>query len=169
MAIIVKLYGDLKGKILQKTNDIGAPSTLNIELIGIKTIFDILRKFNIEENELSHIFVNGKYCGPGKRLQDGDRIGLFPKRMGLIFMEIEQNNTIRIEVKLFADLTQFGPERSRIDLPEGSTTQSILKKYNIPKEKRKLIILVNERPCQENDHVFKNGDVVSIFPPNGGG
>ncbi len=168
MSIQIKLYGDLREKFQQETYEVGAPITFNIELNGIKTIFDILRKFSMEEKELSLVFVNGKYCGLGKEVKDGDRIGLFPKRMGLIFMEIEQNNTIRIEVKLFADLTKFGPERSSIDLPEGSTVKSILEKYRIPKEKRKLIILVNGRPCHGKDPILQGGDVVAIFPPIGG-
>lgn len=87
MAIRIKLYGDLREKLAQFKNG-GAPSTLIIKLDKIETVLDILNKFNITQDEISHIFVNSKYSGIGKQVKDGDRIGLFPKRMGIIFVEI---------------------------------------------------------------------------------
>lgn len=87
MAIRIKLYGDLREKLPQFKNGV-APNTLNIKLDKIKTVLDILNKFNITRDEISHIFVNSKYSGIGKQVNDGDRIGLFPKRMGIIFVEI---------------------------------------------------------------------------------
>lgn len=87
MTIRIKLYGGLREKLPQFKNG-GAPGTLNIKLNKIKTVLDILNKFNITRDEISHIFVNSKYSGIGKQVKDGDRIGLFPKRMGIIFVEI---------------------------------------------------------------------------------
>ena len=89
MAIKVKLYGDLREKVKQLSKEIGLPSTLSIETDGIKTVLDILNKFSITQEEISHIFVNNKYSGSGKEVKNGDRIGIFPKRMGLIFVEIK--------------------------------------------------------------------------------
>jgi len=89
MTIKVKLYGDLREKVKQINNEIGLPSTLNIEIDGITTVLDILDKFSITQEEISHIFVNNKYSSPGKEVKNGDRIGIFPKRMGLIFVEIK--------------------------------------------------------------------------------
>jgi len=93
MPIKVKLYGDLREKEPQHNSCAGAPSALIIEDNEIETVFDILKKFNIEETEISHIFVNHKYSEPRKEIKDGDRVGLFPKNMGLIFVEIIQNNS----------------------------------------------------------------------------
>jgi len=90
MPIKVKLYGDLRDKAPQHNLYAGTPSTLNLEDDEIKTVFDILKKFNIEETEISHIFVNHKYSKPRKEIKNGDRVGLFPKNMGLIFVEITQ-------------------------------------------------------------------------------
>jgi len=90
MPIKVKLYGDLREKAPQHNSNTGSPSTLNLEDDEIKTVFDILKKFNIEETEISHIFVNHKYSKPRKEIKNGDRVGLFPKNMGLIFVEIIQ-------------------------------------------------------------------------------
>ncbi len=88
MGIILKLYGDLRDKGSPLDNNLGIPCTLSLKLKNIGSVFDILKKFNIELNEISHIFVNGKCCSPRMEVKDGDRIGLFPKRMGLIFLEM---------------------------------------------------------------------------------
>ncbi|MFW9878895.1 MAG: MoaD/ThiS family protein [Candidatus Thorarchaeota archaeon] len=89
MTIMIKLYGDLREKIVQSKNGSALPTTLYIELDKLKTVMDILDKFNIIQDEVSHVFVNNKYSGLGKEIKNGDRIGIFPKRMGLIFVEIK--------------------------------------------------------------------------------
>lgn len=88
MAIKIKLYGDLRQKFPQTDSTGGAPVTLNIKSEEISTINAILNKFNITKEEISHIFVNNKFSGIENQLKDGDRIGIFPKRMGIIFVEI---------------------------------------------------------------------------------
>ena len=89
MVITIKLYGDLREKTLQLNNDPALPSTLNIDVNESKTVMDVLNKFNITPDEISHVFVNCKYSGSEKEVKDGDRIGIFPKRMGLIFVEVK--------------------------------------------------------------------------------
>jgi molybdopterin converting factor small subunit len=88
MGIKIKLYGDLRDKIPQINNIGGAPITLNIKYEEINSIIDILNKYNIKLDEISHIFINSKYSGIEHQVKDGDRIGIFPKRMGIIFVEI---------------------------------------------------------------------------------
>ncbi|MFX1340653.1 MAG: MoaD/ThiS family protein [Promethearchaeota archaeon] len=168
MSIKVKLYGDLREKVPNQGHNNGAPSILNIEDGEINTVFDILNKFSIEENEVSHIFVNFKYCGAGKSVKDGDQIGIFPRKMALMFVEINKNNIVSVTVKLFADLQQYGPAKSTLDMPEGSTINSIIEKYRIPKDK-KIIMLVNGLPRYDKNFVLNNDDVLSIFPPLAGG
>ena len=68
------------------------PVTLKIEESNVHIVNDIVDKFAIREDELSHIFVNGKYCGIGKEVRDGDRVGLFPKNMALMFAEIRDKS-----------------------------------------------------------------------------
>ena len=75
---------------------------------------------------------------------------------------------ISITIKLFADLTQFGPAKAEQNLPEGSRLNTIFEKYRIPKEK-KTIILVNRIPSYDRNSVLKDGDTVAIFPPLAGG
>ncbi len=168
MSIKVKLYGELRNKVSNQDHHNGAPSILNIDDNDINTVSDILSKLSIEENETSHIFVNTKYCGIGKIVKDGDQVGIFPKKMALMFVEISNNNTISITVKLFADLQEYGPAKALLDVPEGSTINTILKKYRIPKEK-KIIMLVNRLPRYDKNYVLNNDDTLSIFPPLAGG
>jgi len=169
MSILVKLYGNLREKVKDTDLEKGIPITLNIEGNEINTILDILDKFNIEDNEISHIFVNGKYCGPGKEVRNGDRVGLFPKKMALMFVEIPNLNSIYITVKLFANLRKYGVPKSVIEMPEGSTIKSVLKKVKIPNEEKKLIFMVNGSPRYDRNLKIKDKDTLAIFPPIGGG
>ncbi len=43
--------------------------------------------YTIEENEISHIFINGKYSGIRKKINFGDKviIAIFPKNMGVLY------------------------------------------------------------------------------------
>ena len=169
MSILIKLYGNLREKVKDTDLEIGFPITLNVEGNEIHTVLDILDKFNIEDNEISHIFVNGKYCGPGKEVRDGDRVGLFPKKMALMFVEIPNLNSIYVTVKLFANLRKYGVPKSVIEMPEGSTIKSVLKKVKIPNEEKKLIFMVNGSPQYDRNLVIKDKDILAIFPPIGGG
>ena len=78
------------------------------------------------------------------------------------------NNLISVVVKLFADLRQYGAAKSMMDLPKGSDVNSIIEKFKIPKEEKRLITLVN-RKSQKNDFTLKDGDIIAIFPLIGGG
>ena len=169
MSILIKLYGNLREKVKDTDLEKGFPITLNIEGNEIHTVLDILDKFNIEDKEISHIFVNGKYCGPGKEVRDGDRVGLFPKKMALMFVEIPNLNSIYVTVKLFANLRKYGVPKSVIEIPEGSTIKSVLKKVKIPNEEKKLIFMVNGLPRYDRNLVIKDKDTLAIFPPIGGG
>ncbi len=88
MSILVKLYGKLRENVKDVDLEKGLPVTLNIEESNVHFVYDIVEKFAISKDDLSHIFVNGKYCGIGKEIRDGDRVGLFPKNMALMFAEI---------------------------------------------------------------------------------
>lgn len=158
----VILYGDLKQKKQQKTNKDSSPLTINLVESKINTLYDLLDHLNIEENEVSHIFVNHKYCGPGLEIKEGDRVALFPKRMALMFVEIPHSNSIEVRVKLSADLRKYGPEESIIAIPEGSNLITIFEKYNITKEERNLTITINGIACHDKNSVLKSGDVVAF-------
>ena len=92
MAILLKLYGKLRENLKVVSLEKGLPATLNIKANNVHFVYDIVEKFAIDEDELSHIFVNGKYCGIEKEVRDGDRVGLFPKNMALMFAEISDKS-----------------------------------------------------------------------------
>jgi molybdopterin synthase sulfur carrier subunit len=79
------------------------------------------------------------------------------------------NKIITVIVKFFATLRQYGPAKEFLTIPENSEIKLLFDKYNIPKNKRRAIILVNGRPHKDLKTVMKDGDLISIFPPIGGG
>jgi len=81
----VKIFGDLRKKVEGSNVTNSLPLNLYIESNGINTIADILNKYKIEKEETSHLFVNGTYSGFNKKIKDGDRVGLFPKNMSLLY------------------------------------------------------------------------------------
>ena len=85
MTILVKVFGILRHKIEGYNITNSLPLSLQIESAGINTIADILDNFGIEKEETSHLFVNGTYSGFKKKVKDGDRVGLFPRNMSLLY------------------------------------------------------------------------------------
>ncbi|MGB5913044.1 MAG: hypothetical protein WBH31_17770 [Promethearchaeia archaeon] len=85
MTISVKFFGNLAKKASNKKSDGISPFNVEIEANGIEIIADILKRYSIEITETSHIFVNGIYAGFRKRVKNGDRVGIFPKNMGLLY------------------------------------------------------------------------------------
>ena len=79
------------------------------------------------------------------------------------------NNKINVTVKFFAMLREYGPTKEAISVPENSPIKLLFKRYQIPKEAWRTIIIVNGRPHKDLETVINDGDIVSIFPPIGGG
>jgi molybdopterin converting factor small subunit len=79
------------------------------------------------------------------------------------------NKTIKVTVKFFATLRQYGPTKEILTIPENSKVKHLFDKYNIPEDERRAIILVNGRPHKDLKTILKDGDLISIFPPIGGG
>ncbi len=82
---------------------------------------------------------------------------------------MNNNKKISVTVKFFATLREYGPAKEVLKIPEESKVKSLFDKYNIPKDDRRAIILVNGRPHKDKDTILKDGDIISIFPPIGGG
>ena len=79
---------------------------------------------------------------------------------------------MEIEVRLFATLQEYLPKggskySSKLRVERENTVGDVLNKLNIPKKIPKLLF-VNGRQVNE-DSVLQPCDVVSIFPPVGGG
>ena len=85
MTILVKIFGDLRKKIKGFNDTNSLPLNLHLESEGIKSIADILERYGIEKEDTGHLFVNGVYSGFTKKVKDGDRVGLFPSNMKLLY------------------------------------------------------------------------------------
>ncbi|MFX1309681.1 MAG: MoaD/ThiS family protein [Promethearchaeota archaeon] len=84
MSIELKLFGDLRKKADPKITGT-LPLRIKINDSEITWVADILRKYMIEDDEVSHIFVNGIYAGLKKKVKNGDKVSLFPRNMGLLY------------------------------------------------------------------------------------
>jgi len=164
MLITVKLYGKLREQVRETSIEKGLPATLYIEIGDSRSIFDILYKLEIDENEISHIFANGIYTGSGTQIKDGDRIGIFPSNMALMFAEIPDINAIHIKVKIFPDFKVHGKPELRVKIPKGSTLKSIIKKLRLPKEVLNHKILLNGKLIVDFNFVINANDTIEILP-----
>lgn len=73
---------------------------------------------------------------------------------------------MKITVKLFASLRQFGPDEQVIELPENATIDDAIDALNIPKISLLRIVNGEHRPAK---HILKDGDELALFPPIAGG
>lgn len=74
---------------------------------------------------------------------------------------------VKVEVRLFAYFREGREKRQVMELEEGITIFDILKILDID-EKEVSILLLNGIDGPSNRE-FKDGDVIAIFPPVGGG
>jgi molybdopterin converting factor small subunit len=167
VTISLRLYGELKRKVRKPSrSDTNPGSPKKITLTkedNISTINNILKKFDLKPKEISHMFVNGKYCGPGKELRDGDRVALFPTNMGLIFAEIEKNHPIPIKIHLPKPLeAQINKSKEVMRVPKGSNVGYVLKRFNLLKDLDRLEISVNELASVDEDYILQENDIVRI-------
>ena len=82
--IEVHLYGKLRRFTdnLDPTRD----SLVNLPVEEGDTIEDIIRRIGIPNEEIgSNIFLNGEYSALRRRVRDGDRLGVFPDNMQLLY------------------------------------------------------------------------------------
>ncbi|SNB51661.1 MoaD/ThiS family protein [Thermoflexus hugenholtzii] len=84
--IEVHLYGELR-RYAGKT-DPREEAVLRIPYREGLTVADLLREIGIDpEREVSNIFINGRYDyhARSRLLRDGDRLGVFPRNMGMLY------------------------------------------------------------------------------------
>ena len=74
---------------------------------------------------------------------------------------------MKVRVKLFASLRQFGPDEEMREFGDGTTIDQVVDMLKIPRTIRLLKIVNGEhRPA---DHVLQDGDDLALFPPIAGG
>ncbi len=75
---------------------------------------------------------------------------------------------IKIDLRLFANLSGFLPENSDCFPVENNTTvEQLLRKLGIDLEQAKIIFINGEKKSLHD--YLRHGDRVGIFPPVGGG
>jgi len=82
--ITVHLYGKLR--CFAEESDPAADSTVGLPVVPGETIGGILKRIGIPEKDLgSNIFLNGEYSGLTREVKPGDRLGVFPDDMQLLY------------------------------------------------------------------------------------
>lgn len=79
---------------------------------------------------------------------------------------------MRVTVKLFATLVRFkeGTRAGKpfeMELPESATVKDLIDMLKIPPEETHVVFINNI--IEEHESKLKDGDVVGLFPPVGGG
>ena len=84
--IEVRLYGLLRRYAEEK--EVTGDSIVCVSMEEGDTVEEVLRRIGIDPQEVSNIFVNGTYSYRALRLRvkDGDRLGVFPKDMGMLYV-----------------------------------------------------------------------------------
>ena len=83
--IEVHVYGKLRK--LAKNSDVRSDSVVRLPYQKGDTIEDIVRRLSLAPEELSHLFLNHQYSTLARPVHDGDRLGLFPRDMGLLYRQ----------------------------------------------------------------------------------
>ena len=82
----VRLYGRLRR--VAEHPEVTADSIAWVRVAGDTTVDAVLRRLGIDpEHEVSNIFINGRYFYDARvrAVRDGDRLGVFPKDMGMLY------------------------------------------------------------------------------------
>jgi molybdopterin converting factor small subunit len=74
---------------------------------------------------------------------------------------------MKVKIKLFATLRNYGPDEQEVELPANATLEDAIQLLNLP-EKIPLLKIVDgeHRPGK---HPLKEGDEIALFPPIAGG
>lgn len=60
--------------------------------------------------------------------------------------------------------------KREIKVSEGTTVQNVIDEYNIPLESAHIVLVNGVFVCEDrNQHILKEQDVLSIWPPVAGG
>lgn len=51
------------------------------------TIADVLRQVGIDPADVGHLFLNAEYSDAVRPVRGGDRLGVFPREMGLLYRQ----------------------------------------------------------------------------------
>jgi len=84
MSLTVRLYGkirDLATRFDDASDKIGL---VDIDE-PVERVADVLEILGVEEEDISHVFLNGEYSTKNRKVREGDRLALFSKDISLIY------------------------------------------------------------------------------------
>jgi hypothetical protein len=81
--IELHLYGKLRRFTDQR--EAAGDSVLMVECRPGDSVGEVLTRLGVPHEETSNIFVAGELCALTKRLEDGQRVGVFPDDMALLY------------------------------------------------------------------------------------
>lgn len=81
MSVELKLFGDLKIKSSISEKRRGYPAILKSDLSKARIAKDLIKVYGINQAEIGHFFLNGKFARLGDELRDGDSLSVFPRNM----------------------------------------------------------------------------------------
>ncbi len=85
MEVSVRLYGDFRNLAPELDKASSSVGLLDLELEQGSRVEEVLANFDLEKEDVSHVFVDGEYSSLQRELNDGNRIALFPSDMGLLY------------------------------------------------------------------------------------
>lgn len=81
--IEVHLYGALRRYADHQT--VNSDSVVLVDVQTRDTVRDALKRLGIGDGEASNVFLNGRLATLEAPLKNGDRIGLFPPNMSILY------------------------------------------------------------------------------------
>ncbi len=83
--IEVHLYG--KFRSVAPNPDVRGDSIVMAPFHDGDTIEAVVRRLGLDPAEVSHLFLNGEYSSLRRRVKSGDRLGVFPREMALLYRQ----------------------------------------------------------------------------------
>jgi len=81
----IHLYGRLKERLGPRPA--WEEVVVHVPAADGATIADVLTALGIAPEEVSHLFLNAEYSGLRRKVRPGDRLGVFPKDMALLYRQ----------------------------------------------------------------------------------
>lgn len=85
MKLNLKLYGKLKELAPNLDSRTSTVGVMELDMEAPARVSDILKELDLEDDEISHVFVNGIYSSITRKLEEKNKVAIFPADMGLLY------------------------------------------------------------------------------------
>lgn len=85
MSLEIRLYGKFSNLATETDAASNRIGIIKIEENSFERISDVLDYLGLHEEEVSHLFLNGEYSSPSRKIPEESRLAIFPKNMGLLY------------------------------------------------------------------------------------